>query len=361
MAVRVLQVLDKISVDSGVSSMVMSYYKRLDHSRVTFDFMLNEDTDEATRAFIEGKGSRIYIMPALKVKNLLRYVMALKSFYSKTSYRIVHGHVPNSAVFYLGMAKHVPCKIIHSHSTRLSDVFWKQSRNWILTRFLKQVANRYAACSEEAAVFLFGSNEKVAIFNNAIDVQRFSFRCEKRKCIRQSLGLADELLIGHVGRFCAAKNHRFILSVFNEVYQTNKNARLLLIGDGELKQEMMRRAEALGIGDVVFFLGAIENVGEYMSAMDVFILPSLFEGLGLVGVEAQAAGLSVLASERVPKMMDVIGNVQFLRLDRQLWVNQLLSIEFKDDRLEEGSKVQGSRYDMDTQIEELHRYYEQCL
>lgn len=362
MATRILHVIDKISVDSGVSTMVMNYYKKMDHSRITFDFMLNEDTDEATRSFIESNGSKLFIMPALKTKNLVLYVRALNSFYSKNIYKIIHGHVANSAVFYLGLAKHVPYKIIHSHSTELSDVFWKKIRNWVLTRCIKHVANLYVACSEKAAVSLFGSSHKATIIENAIDVRKFTFSEENRQYIRSGLGLTDEVVVGHVGRFCEAKNHRFILSVFKDAYEANSNLRLLLVGDGELRKDIAKRAKALEIGSVVYFLGKRSDVENCLSAMDILILPSIFEGLGLAGIEAQASGLRVLASEFVPKAMDITGNVKFLPLDRKLWVKHLLlNTECGCDRISQGNKVLGSRYDVDTQIEKLYRYYEQFL
>ena len=159
---RVLHVLDKISVGSGVSVVVMNYYSKLDHKKITFDFMLNEDVDEETRTYIESNGSKIFIMPNLKTANTFKYIKALKRFYKTHDYKIVHGHVVNSAVFYLGIArKKVLFRIIHSHNTRSSDVFWKRIRNWLLTRFIRSVANSYMACSEIAAEFLFGKNNTI--------------------------------------------------------------------------------------------------------------------------------------------------------------------------------------------------------
>ena len=361
MAFRVLQVLDKISVDSGVSVMVMNYYKHLDHERLTFDFMINEEVDEATRIFIEGFGSKIYIMPKLRLKNIFKYVFELLKFYRQNEYKIIHGHVPNSAIFYFGLARRVPCKIMHSHSTKMADIFWKRIRNWLLTRFVKLVASEYAACSEDAARFLFGRNSKVTIINNAIDVERYLFNNDDRKNTRQSLGLTNEFLIGHIGRFSAVKNHQFILSVFSEVYEKNQDMRLILVGEGELKKEIVQKVERLGLSNVVTILSATNCIEKYMSAIDFLILPSLFEGLGLVGIEAQASGLNVLVSDKVPSAIDVTGNVDFLTLDRQLWVKKLLDIKLNIDRLEQGAKVYGSIYDLNVQMQKLYSYYEYFL
>ena len=361
MVVRVLHILDKISVDSGISSVVMNYYNKLDHNRLTFDFMLNEDLDPGTRAHLEGNGSGIYVMPGLRPANIFKYIGALKEFYKGHDYKIIHGHVANSAILYLRLAKNVPCRILHSHSIRSSDIFWKGARNWLLTRLARQAANLYAACSEEAAIFLFGEKNNAFILNNAIDGDKFLFNAEIRENTRRELGLEGKLVIGHVGRFSAVKNHAFIIEVFCEVFKINNHARLMLIGAGGLYRDIVRKTEKLGIREAVVFVGAADNVGAYMSAMDIFVLPSVFEGFGMVGIEAQAAGLYVLASVNVPGMIDFTGNVEFLRFDKFLWARKLLGAHTALDRTGQGKKIKGGRFDIETQAMKLCGYYEKLL
>lgn len=355
--IRVLHVLDKISVDSGASAVAMNYYKRLDHEKLTFDFMLNEDLDPKTRAYIEKNGSKIYIMPSLKARNLIKYVKALRAFFEDHDYKIVHGHIANSAVFYLGLAKNVPYRIIHSHNTKASDVYWKRFRNRVLTRFIKRVANRYFACSSEAAGFLFGKNADAVILNNAINVEAHSFDQNKRDAIRAELRLEGKLVIGHVGRFCVQKNHEFLLEVFSGVYSKNSNAALVLIGDGELYQDTVKKAENLGLKDAVLFLGVRDDVGDYMNAMDIFVLPSLFEGLPLVAVEAQASGLRVCLSDKVSRDANITGDAVFLPLDKAAWVGSILEAKMQD-RAESSQKIRGSPFDIETQAKTLVGYYE---
>ena len=359
--IRILHVLDKISVDSGVSSVVMNYYGKLDQSRIIFDFMVNEDVDTDTRAYIEGNGSKIFVMPRLKFRNTFKYIKALKEFYNSHEYKIIHGHVANSAVFYLGLAKNVPYRIIHSHNTRAADVCWKRGRNWVLSRFISAVANRYMACSDEAAEFLFGKRHDALVLNNAIDIEKFVFSEEKRSAIRSSLGLKDEFVIGHVGRFAAQKNHIFLIDIFAGICKENDNARLLLVGDGELYADIAERVNRLGLESIVLFVGARSDVDKYMSAMDIFVLPSLFEGLGLVGVEAQTAGLRVLASENIPRAMDITGSVDFLKLNKGIWIQAIINSRIIFDRLEQGDKVRGGRFDIETQAGVLCEYYEGLL
>ena len=359
---RILHVLDKISIESGVSTAVMNYYNMLDHGSMTFDFMLNEDVDAGTRARIEGNGSKIYIMPGLKAANLFKYLKALKQFYRESGHRIIHGHVANSAVFYLGAArKKIPFRILHSHSTKAADVWWKRIRNWALTRLIKIAANRYMACSEDAARFLFGKKHSAVIMDNAIDAGKFQFDKEKREAVRRSLKLEGKLVIGHIGRFTPLKNHDFLLEAFKEAHGRDSSTALLLIGGGELYGRAVQKAKKLGLGKAAIFLGPKENVGDYLSAMDVFALPSQFEGLGLVGVEAQASGLKVIASDAVPRIIDATGNVVFLRLDKSLWVQELLSGATDWDRAEQGRKIKGGRFDIETQAGKLCEYYGKLL
>ena len=360
MKTRILHVLDKLSVESGVSSVVMNYYKKLDHENITFDFMLNENIDAGTRDYIESKGSKIYIMPQLKFVNFFKYMKALKNFYEKSDYKIIHGHVANSAVFYLGLAKNIPYRIIHSHNTRAADALWKRVRNWILTRFIGFVSNRHAACSNAAAEFLFGKNNNALILNNAIDIDEFLFDAEIRESMRGKYGMRDKFVIGHAGRFCPQKNHIFLIDCFNDIYKNNNNARLLLIGNGELYHDIMQKTENLNLKKAVLFAGATDDVRAYMNAMDVFVLPSLFEGLPVVAVEAQASGLPVILSEKITRESDITGNIVFLPLEKNLWVDEIQAVR-RQDRTAYGTKVKGSCFDINTQVEKLCVYYEELL
>jgi len=354
---RVLHVLDKISVDSGVSAVVMNYYNKLDHKKLTFDFMLNEDLDAETRAYIEGNGSKIFIMPGLRVANLFKYIRALRAFYKAHDYRIVHGHVANSAVFYLGLArKKVPFRIIHSHNTMSSDIFWKRIRNWVLTRFIKRVANRYMACSERAAMFLFGSSDNVTIINNAIDIERFLYDEKKRERIRHELSIDDKQVIGHIGRFSAQKNHGFLIEVFSKLHKENPNVILLLIGNGELYNGVVQKVKERKLDDAVIFTGSVSNVDDYMNAMDVFVLPSLFEGLPLTGVEAQINGLPCFFSSEITKEIQITDSARFLLLsDTKIWCDEIAHVlgQGRADK----SDIQMQAFDINVQVKGLMEYY----
>ena len=360
MGIRVLHVLDKISIDSGVSSVVMNYYNSINHNRVIFDFMLNEEPSPEIRSYIENNGSSIYIMPGLKVANLFIYIKALKEFYRHYDYKIIHGHVANSALFYLGLAKNVPYRIIHSHNTNASDIMWKRIRNWGLNRFIGFVANQRFACSTEAAEFLFGKKQNFEVMYNAVDIDRFSFNQKARDEIRVELGINNKKVIGHIGRFSAQKNHEFIIDIFFQMYQTDNNAILMLIGNGDQYDYIKQKVKYHKLEDVVLFIGTVTNTCDYISAMDIFILPSLFEGLPLVAVEAQASGLPVLLSEKITREVSVTDKVVFLPLQKELWVEEVLTVEI-GDRTSAGQRVKKSRFDIETQTDWLCSFYEELL
>ncbi|MDR2570112.1 MAG: glycosyltransferase family 1 protein [Oscillospiraceae bacterium] len=355
---RVLHVLDKINVNSGASGVVMNYYNKLDHNELTFDFMLNEDVDTETRAFIESNGSKIFVMPGLRVTNFFKYVGALRRFYRSHKYDIVHGHVANSAVFYLGLARrYVSYRIIHSHNTMYADVFWKRVRNWVLTRFIHFVANRFVACSKSAASFLYGSLDDVTIINNAIDINKYFFDDKKRLSIRHELKIDEKTVIGHVGRFSAQKNHVFLLDVFSALHKLDENTVLLLIGSGELYNDIKQKAHELGISDCVIFIGSVDNVSDYMCAMDVFVLPSLFEGLPLTGVEAQINGLPCVFSDKVTREVNLTDIAMFLPLDDfDGWVDGIWRM-CKHKRLDVAD-INMAEFDINIWVERLTKYYQ---
>ena len=363
---RILHVLDKISVDSGASNVVMNYYEKLDHGKLTFDFMLNEEPDADTRAKIENNGSKIFIMPALKFANTLKYIKALKTFYKEHKYKIIHGHVANSAVFYLGYARSqaarnsTPKRIIHSHNTKSSDIFLKRIRNWVLTRFICCVADKYMACSKAAADFLFGKRKNAKILGNAIDIDRFAFNAQIRESIRGKLSIGDRRVIGHIGRFSAQKNHKFLIDVFCKLLKSNKNTVLLLIGSGELYSTIKQKVKNCGVEDSVIFTGVVDNTNEYLSAMDVFVLPSLFEGLPMTGVEAQINNLPCVFSDTITKEAKITVNTQFVPINEAgIWVDEINRL-LKIGRIE-NKDTQTERFDINIQVKKLISYYEELL
>ena len=299
----VAQVMGKW-LGNGVESVIMNYYRHLDHSKVQFDFICDEDSTRIPYDEIKKLGGRVFLVP--KYQNLPKYLKALEKLFKENQYRIVHSNINTLSVFPLYAAKKagVPIRISHSHSTS-NPKEWKRNliKN-ILRPFSKRYATDYFACSEVAGRYLFGNKTfnrgEVKIIHNAIDIDKFKFDEVARKKLRKELGIKDStIVIGHVGRFVQQKNHTFLVDVFKEYHKKNPDSKLLLVGSGPLEDEIKKKVERLGLKDSVLFLGQRDDINKLYSVMDIFCLPSLYEGLPVVGVESQAAGLPIIFSNGV--------------------------------------------------------------
>lgn len=330
--IRVLHVLDTLETGSGVCAVVMNYFEHIDRKQVMFDFLVHEKVDAQRRKQLEEKGAIIYEMPTLSGKNIPAYKRQLEKFFNEhKEYDIVHGHLPNAAAFYMKAAKKagVTYRIIHSHNSQAADGKLKRIRNRILFQLGIRYANRYFACSDLAADFLYGKDgKKVELINNAVDTKRFAFNSTVREKIRRELKLEDKLIIGHVGRFCEQKNQSFIIDIIKDLSDRGIQVHALLFGEGEQKESVVKKAELYGIKENVTFMGIQKNVNEYMNAMDVFVLPSQYEGLPVVGIEAQCNGLLCLFSNQITKQVQILDNVKYLPIDNEKsWENAIVTFD----------------------------------
>lgn len=299
----VAQVMGKW-LGNGVESVIMNYYRHLDHSKVQFDFICDEDSTRIPYDEIKKLGGRVFLVP--KYQNLPKYLKALEKLFKENQYRIVHANLSTLSVFPLYVAKKVgvPIRIAHSHSTS-NPKEWKRNliKN-ILRPFSKHYATDYFACSEVAGRYLFGNKAfdqgEVKIIHNAIDVEKFKFDEVARKKLRKEFGIMDStIVIGHVGRFVQTKNHTFLVDVFKKYHERNPDSKLLLIGIGPLENQIKDKIRKLDLVESVIFLGQRDDINKLYSVMDIFCLPSLYEGLPVVGVESQATGLPIIFSNGV--------------------------------------------------------------
>lgn len=318
-------------VGGGVEAVVMNYYRHIDRNKIQFDFICDEDSTNVPYEEIEKLGGRVIIVPPYQ--KVFKYHKELKKILKENKYEIVHSHINTLSVFPLFAAKEagVPVRIAHSHSTTNKKEWKKNIVKQILRPLAKVFATDYFACSELAGRWLFGNKAfeagKVYILNNAIDIDRFRFNEKTRDKKRKELNInKDTLVIGHIGRFVAQKNHTFLIDVFNEIVKEKDDIMLILVGQGPLKEEIQEKVKKLGLTAKVAFLGQRNDVNELYQAMDIFILPSLYEGLGMVTIEAQVSGLKCICSNEVPKAVNCTNNVLFVELDSELtnWKNAVL-------------------------------------
>ena len=328
----VAQVMGKW-VGGGVESVIMNYYRHLDHSKVQFDFICDEDSTRIPYDEIKKLGGRVFLVP--KYQNLPKYLKALEKLFKENKYRIVHTNINTLSVFPLYAAKKakVPIRISHSHSTSNPKERKRNLIKNILRPFSKRYATDYFACSELAGRYLFGNKAfdqgEVKIIHNAIDIEKFKFDEVARKKLRKEFGINDStVVIGHVGRFVQQKNHTFLVDVFKEYHKKNPDSKLLLVGSGPLEDEIKKKVEKLGLKDFVLFLGQRDDINKLYSAMDVFCLPSLYEGLGVVGIEAQVAGLPCMFSDKIPDDIKITDSIRFIKLTDKLkiWGDEIVKV-----------------------------------
>lgn len=363
--VRVLHVLGKRPV-GGVGTFLINMHKNIDRSKVQFDYLMNASYEEGEfDKTVKSLGGNVYILPELSYKNTLSYLKNLNVFFKKYNlkYNIIHVHSVNIGIFNFMLAKKygIKYRIAHSHSSRYSDSFFKSLRNFLLQIPINRLSNIYFACSKKASDFLFGEKNynKVYIAKNAIETEKFIFDEDIRNDLRKKMNIEGKFVIGHIGAFLPVKNHEFIIDVFSEVYKNNQNAILILIGDGKLKEDMERKVKLLNLEKKVMFLGARTDVNKLMNVLDIFILPSLFEGMPLVGIEAQTNGLPCIFSESITKEIKIINNVRFKSIDENYksWALEICNYEGLKRDNNSAKQVIEAGYDVKEVSNKLQDFY----
>lgn len=357
--IRVAQVMGQMG-GGGVESVIMNYYRRIDHSLIQFDFVVNEGSTRVPECEILDMGGRVFTVP--DYRDLRAYERGLRNLFEEQKYPIVHSNVNALSFFPLREAKRagVPVRIAHSHSTAGHGEFVKN----LMKDVLRSLSNVYPtdrfACSEYAGRWLFGDKAVFSIVYNALDVQKFRFKKDVRAQARNGdLGVSDDrLVVGHVGRFAYQKNHEFLLEVFAEVLKLDPEALLVLVGEGELKGEIERLVTKRHLGGHVIFTGQRDDVWRLYQAMDVFVLPSRYEGLPVVGIEAQCAGLPCLFSDTISKEVEILPSCEFASLSAPpaLWAQKIVEAAHRTPRILEPLDS-FENYDIDGASKKLCRLY----
>lgn len=351
----------------GVESVIMNYYRNIDKTRVQFDFLCNNQ-EVAYEKEILKLGGNIYKIKA-RSENRKQYYKDINKFFKENSsqYSTIWVNVCSLAnIDYLKYAKKygIPYRIIHSHSSQNMDIKLRMLLHKKNRHIIQRYATDFWACSEDAGKWFFNSrirkSNNYMLVRNAIDPNRFTYNIELRNKIRRQLNIEDKWVIGHVGRFHFEKNHEFLIDIFKEISNKKENAILLLIGQGENEEKIKEKVKRLSLQDKVYFLGIRNDVPELMQAMDVFLFPSLFEGLGLVLLEAQATGLSCYTSkEGVPQTAKVTKNLMFLSLQDtpKMWAEEIIKTKVALRR-NQSEAIKNAGYDIVTETKKLEQYFE---
>lgn len=361
--IRIAQIVGKW-LGGGVEAVVMNYYRNIDRTKIQFDFICDDDSTNIPYEEIEGLGGKVILIPPYQ--KAFKYHKELKKILNEGNYKIVHSHINTMSVFSLFAAKcaKIPVRIAHSHSTTNKKERKKNLMKQVLRPFSKMFATDYMCCSELAGRWLFGDKEydkgNVYLLNNAIDLDKFKYDKVLRNKKRKELNINDDtLVIGHLGRFVAQKNHTFLIDIFNEIHKKNDNSILLLAGQGPLMDEIKMKVQSLELEKFVVFLGQIKDTDELYQAFDVFCLPSLYEGLPVVGVEAQATGLLCILSDDMTKETKILKETTFMTLSDspEIWANTIINKLSSHKRIDTSKEITKNGFNIKEKANELENEY----
>ena len=360
--IRIAQVIGKW-VGAGAENVVLNYYKYIDKTKFIFDFICESDSTNIPYEEINKLGGRVILVSPYE--NTSKYISDLTEVFKKGKYDIVHSHTNALSYLSLKAAKKakVPVRIAHSHNSSIKLEQGRLLKN-IYKILLKQNATHFFACNEVSGKFLFGEKEynngNVFLISNAIEVDKFKYNKKNRIKKRKELEFEqDDLVIGHVGRFVMQKNHEFILELFKAIHDKIPNSKLLLCGQGPLMTEIRDSAFGMGIYDDIKFVGQVNDVEKYYQAMDVFVLPSFYEGFPLTLVEAQAAGLLCLASTDVGSGSVLLNSTSLLSLSSpiKIWKKQILDSIKNFERVDTSNIIKEKGYDISSEVKKLESKY----
>ena len=298
--IRILQIVPNMQM-GGLETLIMNVYRNIDRNKVQFDFLVHYKEKKYFDEEIESLGGKIYRFSLRNDNNIFKYIKELNYFYKiHTEYKVIHCHMSSIGFINFLVAKKngIKVRIAHSHNN-LTDKTLKGRIKKIMMLPYKYVSTLNFACSKSAGKFLFG-NKKFEVIPNAIEIEKFSYNPKARKKIRKELNIqGDTLVVGHVGRFNVQKNHMFLINIFEKLLKFNENCKLVLAGDGELRENILSLVREKQIADNVIFLGNRKDINDIYQAFDIFVFPSLFEGLGITLIEAQISGLCCFTSKGV--------------------------------------------------------------
>lgn len=357
--IRILHVVGGMG-PGGLETMIMNWYRKIDKSKIQFDFLVHHKERCFYDDEIEALGGKIYHLSLANDYNFIKYWFDLKRFFKdNTQYKIVHGHHSTFGFFYLTAAKNngIKWRISHSHIASYSKTI-RGIIFYLMSRLFKKSANVHYACSKLAGDYMYG-NSKYVVINNGIDTNRFRFEDFDRERIRNQFGLKDSFVVCHVGRFFDQKNHDFLVDVFHE-FQKKSNSHLLLIGVGPLQDTIRRKVHRLGLDNRVIFLNEQRNVPSFLSASDMFLFPSLYEGLPLTLVEAQTSGLPILCSDTISTEAKINDNYFILSLSdsAEVWAEKMYQIKYlSTERTEAFARIKNHGYDSEDVVNFMQYEY----
>ncbi|MFV9551014.1 glycosyltransferase family 1 protein [Algibacter sp. PT7-4] len=374
--IRVLQVLTIMNL-GGAETMIMNYYRHVDKSKIQFDFLLHRSERGFFDDEIESLGGKIYRMSPIRPHTHFLYKKKLEQFFDEhPEYNVVHSHLNalSSTILKIAKAKGIQTRIAHSHLAVepyvLKKIFKKNTDikatikdaiQSLIKYKVKKHATHFFACGLKAGEWLYGKNNasKITIINNAINSSLFTYNPNLSLQVKKELGVSGKKVIGHVGRFNEQKNHFFLIKIFNEILKKDKNCVLALAGNGNLMSPIKKEVKKLEIKNQVLFLGLQKNIPKLLQGFDLFLFPSLYEGLPVTLVEAQSSGLPIVTSNTVTTEVDITGLITFLDINNDSeskWAKTVLN-KLNYERLNTSSQIKKGGYDIYENASKLQEFY----
>lgn len=370
MTIRILHVVSSLVVNSGVMSVIMNYYRHINKNLIQFDFLYFESAEDACVEEIKKLGGNVYYVSKPSLKAIWGNYKEFKKFFENNAskYAAIHLH----EVYLVHLFQYFKQKygikrlITHAHTTKYSDDYLRAIRNRLMCIGLKRCATDYFACSEAAGEFYYGKEAvacgRVKIIKNAIDIEKYKFNEKIRNKVRKELNIQRKFVVGHIGRMMPQKNQIFLLEVFKKVRKFEPDAVLLMIGDGPLKPKLENKIDELKLKESIVLLGIRRDVPDILMAMDIFLLPSLYEGLGVVAIEAQTTGLPCVLSDVVTREVN-LGNCSFISLNETVdkWATRILDIR-KGHIRRKGiiKEAKEFGYDIRSEVQAIETLYLNC-
>lgn len=363
--IRILQCVT-IMNRNGLENRLMDIYRNIDRNKVQFDFMTNRQEEGQFDEEIRQLGGRVYHLSRITPPNFIRYLSELRTFFSEhKEYKIVHSHLNTLSTWPLHAAKKagIPVRIAHSRNASMDRNIKMLYKMFSRLFINNQVTDRFA-CSRAAGVWLFGKkwvdDETFHVIPNAIQLDKYIFSDEKRKDMRRQIGIKDgELAVVCVARFAKQKNHPYLFKVFKEIQILRPNSRLYLVGAGELENEYHIRAKEMHIENKVVFLGSRSDVGKILTAMDVFLFPSFYEGFGTVIIEAQCSQLPLIASDTIPRETKLCDCVKFMSIKDEpiKWAEEAIRLFEGTVRKDNSKLIREKGYDIQESYKWMEEFY----
>lgn len=356
--IRVLNVITTgFSVNGGLSTVALNYYKYLPKNEFCVDFASYNEIDPILEKYLNQNGSHYYQLPQRK-KKILNYMIDLLKLLRKNHYDIIHIHGNSSTMFFElfpALLSGIKCRIVHVHTTQSE---YPVLHNLLYPFFIRSYTVAIAVSKKSGDWLCKG--KKYYVLNNAIELSQYCFNRKTRFSIRQKYNIDKELVIGNVGKFTDSKNQLFLLEIFYQFHLTFPNSKLMLVGDGEYRLNLERQVQKYSLEDDVIFVGLVDNASDYYQAIDCFVFPSKYEGLGLALLEAQASGLYCIASSTVPRETKVTNCICYEDLEAPLknWINKITFIKDRElQSIENLKEIENNGYSIEKEVYKLINIY----